>query len=219
MGELCMGEWFSLLNWNEITLKIKASLRLGWRISNSFKVMKFIYAIFAHRCYFYLSLDWVGLPYSSECSVHICCHNQPALSESKHSSLAKWGFKCLKTNVATHQLYYSWWCSSLAWQTTPGSHCRGKNLVERMEVVVALLLVVISELQKFLRLFISVQIFVTRLSWYTQRWCCAHSSSATSLWLLTSWCPPHPSCINFDPAPCPSGVENEKLKNEENTIL
>ena len=121
-------------------------------------------------------LHWVAL-LTSECSVHICCHNQPALSESKHSSLAKWGFKCLKTNVATHQLYYFWWCSSLAWQTTPGSHCRGKNLV-------ALLLVIISELQKFLRLFISVQIFVTRLSRYTQRLCSAHSSSATSLWLF-----------------------------------
>ena len=158
-----------------------------------------------HRCYFYLSLDCVGLPYSSECSVHICCHNQPALSESKHSSLAKWGFKCLKTNVATHQLYYSWWCSSLAWrQTTPGSHCRGKNLV-------ALLLVIISELQKFLRLFISVQIFVTRLSWYTQR-----LSSFCSFFIchftltIFGWCPPHLSSIKFD-LPSPSCIKKEKL--------
>ena len=172
---------------------------LGWRTSNLVQEMKFIYAIFAAQMLFLsVRLRWVAL-LTSECSVHICCHNQPALSESKHSSLAKWGFKCLKTNVATHQLYYSWWCSSLAWrQTTPDSHCRGKNLV-------ALLLVIISELQKFLRLFISVQIFVTRLSCYTQRLCSAHSSSATSLWLflvdvllisvVSNSIPPSSSCI------------------------
>ena len=147
-------------------------------------------------------LRWVAL-LTSECSVHICCHNQPALSESKHSSLAKWGFKCLKTNVATHQLYYFWWCSSLAWQTTPGSHCRGKNLV-------ALLLVIISELQKFLGLFISVQIFVTRLSWtHTKVVFCSFFICHFTLTIFC-WCPPHLNCIKFDP-PSPSGIKKEKL--------